>query len=261
MEFITSQDLDFIKQILRREPSKKEVKILYEMLEQVFIQRELLPSRYVDQLKKYPSPDNLVVHYEIRNVNSRSDWNHPCYLLRKFAIQGIKPIQLSFIWLFRPTKTCLHKLDRFEKNKINIFQTKITHHFINDASKKKSGKVIAFGIGIQDIDFRISSGQSIGWISIPKPGLTYKHEKMILEIMKIKGKNIKGYMLEGQYGMDLRKLITSISPLISLKISFPKSYKKGDAFIISEKFDRNKLKNSVEKARYAFKTIGEVSSD
>ena len=106
MEFITSQDLNYIKQILRREPSKKEVKILYEMLDQVVIQRELLPSRYVDQLKKYPSPDNLVVHYEIRDVSIESEWNHPCYLLRKFAIQGIKPVQFSFIWLFRPTKTC-----------------------------------------------------------------------------------------------------------------------------------------------------------
>ncbi len=261
MEFITSQDLNYIKQILRREPSKKEVKILYEMLDQVVIQRELLPSRYVDQLKKYPSPDNLVVHYEIRDVSSKSEWNHPCYLLRKFAIQGIKPIQFSFIWLFRPTKTCLHKLDRFEKNKINIFQTKITHHFNDDVSKKKSGKVIAMGIGIQDIDFRISFGQLIGWISIPKPGLTYKHEKKILEILKINGKNATGYMLEGRYGMDLRKLITSISPLVSLKISFPKSYKKGDAFVIFEKSTQNTLIYSISKAGYTYKNIGEVSSN
>ena len=142
MKLFSSLDLEYIHRSLGRKPSKKELGILYDIVEPVLVQRKKLPARFVNQ----NGLTQKNVHFEIRNVKPNGNWGAFNFLIRDCALHGSWPVQVSFIWLFNPTQACLKRIHDTETSLSQTFAPVITHHASQDAPRKKSGKVIAVAI-------------------------------------------------------------------------------------------------------------------
>ncbi len=159
MQRLTSLDLEFIQRSLGREPNKKELKILYDVLEPVLVHREKLPARFVEQLQR--KKQNVI--FEIGQISDKGNWQSPHYLIREFALRGAWPVQLSFIWLFHPTKTCLNRIHDYEITLTESFRPFLTHHVSPDVPRKKFGQVIVVGLLPENHTAnQVSKGQILG---------------------------------------------------------------------------------------------------
>ena len=255
---LSTLDLEFIYRSLGRNPNRFELKILYELLEPVLNERELLPSRFVKQI----GPRSQDIKVEIRDVKDSGEWGGTSYLMRDCALGGIWPSQLSFIWLFHPTKSCLNNIHEIEKTFTGLFSPTITHHVSQNISRKKSGKVIVLAImNKKRYPKKVSSGQLLGFVKIPKPGKTLMNEKRIMEILNHNDQFISGFSLNGNFGDDLRQLLSIAPEKGSIDIVFPEKYKKGEGLIISEGVSDRELKKQFNEIGYDYQKIGKVKNE
>ena len=112
MKLFSKLDLEFIYRSLGRKPNKKELIVLHDVLEPVLMQRKLLPARFVKQIGLIKNN----IHFEIRDVQPNGNWGSTNFLLRDCALHGSWPVQISFIWLFKPSEVCLKNIHVKEKN-------------------------------------------------------------------------------------------------------------------------------------------------
>jgi hypothetical protein len=258
MQRLTSLDLEFIQRSLGREPNKKELKILYDVLEPVLVHREKLPARFVEQLQR--KKQNVI--FEIVQISDKGNWQSPHYLIREFALRGAWPVQLSFIWLFHPTKTCLNRIHDYETTLTESFRPFLTHHVSPDVPRKKSGQVIVVGLLPENHTAnRVSKGQILGYVKIPKPGKTLMNEKRIMNILTKYDRFVSGFSLTGNTGIDLRQLFTRIPETASVNFTFPKKIKKGDGLIVSTGVSDYELKTKLMEAGYEYERVGKIKSE
>ena len=258
MKLFSKLDLEFIYRSLGRKPNKKELIVLHDVLEPVLMQRKLLPARFVKQIGLIKNN----IHFEIRDVQSNGNWGSKNFLLRDCALHGSWPVQISFIWLFKPSEVCLKNIHTREKNLTDAFQPVITHHSNFDTSRKKSGKVIAIAIMSNDLRPRnVRSGNLVGHVKIPKPGSTLMHEKRIMNILNGYDSFVSGFFLQNNHGSDLRHLLNLIPTSASINFTFPQKYKKGDGILISKGVSDFKLKNIFIDAGYEYQKVGKINSD
>ena len=258
MKLFSKLDLEFIYRALGRKPNKKELIVLHDVLEPVLMQRKLLPARFVKQIGLIKNN----IHFEIRDVRSNGNWGSTNFLHRDCALHGSWPVQISFIWLFKPSKVCLKNIHAREKNLTDSFQPVITHHSNFDTSRKKSGKVIVIAImpnGLRPKN--VSSGHFVGHVKIPKPGSTLMHEKRIMNILNGYDSFVSGFALQNIHGSDLRHLLNLIPTSTSIDFTFPGKYKKGDGIIISKGVSDFKLKNIFIDAGYEYQKVGKINSE
>jgi len=257
MKLFSKLDFEFINRSLGREPSRKELMVLHDVLEPVLIQRRQLPARFVNQI----GPIKSNIHFEIRDVQPNGKWGSTNFLLRDCALHGSWPVQISFIWLFKPSRVCLKNIHTIEKNLTDSFQPVITHHSNFDNPRRKSGSVIV--IAIQRNDFypkNVSSGHLVGHVKIPKPGSTLMHEKRIMNILNGYDGFISGFSLQNNHGLDLRQILNLIPTSTSIDLTFPRKYKKGDGIIITNDISGIKLKNIFIDAGYEYEKVGKIQS-
>ena len=258
MKLFSKLDLEFIYRALGRKPNKKELIVLHDVLEPVLMQRKLLPARFVKQIGLIKNN----IHFEIRDVRPNGNWSSTNFLHRDCALHGSWPVQISFIWLFKPSKVCLKNIHAREKNLTDSFQPVITHHSNFDTSRKKSGKVIVIAImpnGLRPKN--VSSGHFVGHVKIPKPGSTLMHEKRIMNILNGYDSFVSGFSLQNNHGSDLRHLLNLIPTSTSIDFTFPGKYKKGDGIIISKGVSDFKLKNIFIDAGYEYQKVGKINSE
>ena len=258
MKLFSKLDLEFINRSLGRKPNKKELIVLHDVLEPVLMQRKLLPARFVKQIGLIKNN----IHFEIRDVQSNGNWGSKNFLLRDCALHGSWPVQISFIWLFKPSEVCLKNIHTREKNLTDAFQPVITHHSNFDTSRKKSGKVIAIAIMSNDLRPRnVRSGNLVGHVKIPKPGSTLMHEKRIMNILNGYDSFVSGFALQNNHGSDLHHLLNLMPTSASIVFTFPQKYKKGDGILISKGVSDFKLKNIFIDAGYEYQKVGKINSD
>jgi hypothetical protein len=258
MKLFSKLDIEFIYRSLGRKPNKKELIVLHDVLEPVLMQRELLPARFVKQIGLIKNN----IHFEIRNVQPNGNWDSKNFLLRDCALHGSWPVQISFIWLFKPSEVCLKNIHAREKNLTDAFQPAITHHSNFETSRNNGGKVIVIAIMSNDLRPRnVRSGHFVGHIEIPKPGSTLMHEKRIMNILHGYDGFVSGFALQNNHGSDLRHLLNLIPTSVSIDFTFPQKYKKGDGIIISKGISDFKLKNIFIDAGYEYKIVGKIISD
>ncbi len=258
MKLFSKLDLEFIYRALGRKPNKKELIVLHDVLEPVLMQRKQLPARFVKQIGLIKNN----IHFEIRDVQPNGKWGSTNFLHRDCALHGSWPVQISFIWLFKPSKVCLKNIHAIEKNLTDSFQPVITHHSNFDTSRKKSGKVIVIAIMPNDLRPRnVSSGHFVGHVKIPKPGSTLMHEKRIMNILNGYDSFVSGFSLQNNHGSDLRHLLNLIPTSTSIDFTFPGKYKKGNGIIISKGVSDFKLKKLFIDAGYEYQKVGKINSD
>jgi len=258
MNLLSKLDLEFIYRSLGRKPSKKELIVLHDLLEPVLMQRKNLPARFVKQIELKKSN----IHFEIRDVQPNGNWGSTNYLHRDCALHGSWPVQISFIWLFKPSKVCLKSIHTREKNLTDSFQPVITHHSNFDSPRKKSGKVIVIAIMSNDISLRnVRTGYHVGHVKIPKPGSTLMHEKRIMNILNGYDSFVAGFSLQNNHGSDLRQILNLIPASTSIDFTFPRKYKKGDGIIISKDVNHIRLKNIFIDAGYEYQKVGKIHSE
>ena len=258
MKLFSKLDLEFIYRSLGRKPNKKELIVLHDVLEPVLMQRKQLPARFVKQIGLIKNN----IHFEIRDVLPNGNWGSTNFLIRDCALHGSWPVQISFIWLFKPSKVCLKNIHAREKNLTDAFQPVITHHSNFDTPRKKSGKVIVIAIMSNDLRLRnVGSGHHVGYVKIPKPGSTLMHEKRIMNILNGYDSFVSGFSLQNNHGSDFRHLLNLIPASTSIDITFPRKYKKGDGIIISKGVSDFKLKNIFIDAGYEYQKVGKINSE
>ena len=258
MKLFSKLDIEFIYRSLGRKPNKKELIVLHDVLEPVLMQRKLLPARFVKQIGLIKNN----VHFEIRDVQPNGNWSSKNFLLRDCALHGSWPVQISFIWLFKPSKVCLKNIHVKEKTLTDSFKPVITHHSNFDTSRNNGGKVIVIAIMPNDLRLRnVRSGHLVGHIEIPKPGSTLMHEKRIMNILHGYDSFVSGFALQNNHGSDLRHLLNLIPTSASIDFTFPQKYKKGDGILISKGVSDFKLKNIFIDAGYEYKKVGKINSD
>ena len=258
MKLFSKLDLEFIYRSLGRKPNKKELIVLHDVLEPILMQRKQLPARFVKQIGLIKNN----IHFEIRDVLPNGNWGSTNFLIRDCALHGSWPVQISFIWLFKPSKVCLKNIHAREKNLTDAFQPVITHHSNFDTPRKKSGKVIVIAIMSNDLRLRnVGSGHHVGYVKIPKPGSTLMHEKRIMNILNGYDSFVSGFSLQNNHGSDFRHLLNLIPASTSIDITFPRKYKKGDGIIISKGVSDFKLKNIFIDAGYEYQKVGKINSE
>ena len=258
MKLFSKLDLEFINRSLGRKPNKKELIVLHDVLEPVLMQRKLLPARFVKQIGLVKNN----IHFEIRDVQPNGNWGSKNFLLRDCALHGSWPIQISFIWLFKPSEVCLKNIHAREKNLTDVFQPVITHHSNFNTSRNKSGKVIVIAIMPNDLHPKnVSTGHHVGYVKISKPGSTLMHEKRIMNILNGYDSFVSGFALQNNHGSDLRQLLNMIPASTSIDYTFPRKYKKGDGILISKGISDFKLKNLFIDAGYEYQKVGKINSD
>ena len=258
MKLFSKLDLEFIYRSLGRKPKKKELLILHDVLEPVLMQRKLLPARFVKQIGMVEKN----IHYEVRDVKSDGNWGSSNFLLRNCVLQGNWPVQISYIWLFKPSKVCLKNIHAREKNLTDSFQPVITHHSNFDTPRKKSGKVIVIAIMPNDLRPKnVGSGHFLGHVKIQKPGTTLMHEKRIMKILNEYDSFVSGFSLQNNHGSDLRHLLNLIPASTAIDFTFPPKYKKGDGILISKGVSDIELKNIFIDAGYEYQKVGKINSD
>ncbi len=258
MKLFSKLDIEFIYRSLGRKPNKKELIVLHDVLEPVLMQRKLLPARFVKQIGLIKNN----IHFEIRDVQPNGNWSSKNFLLRDCALHGSWPVQISFIWLFKPSKVCLKNVHVKEKNLTDSFKPVITHHSNFDTSRNNGGKVIVIAIMPNDLRPRnVRSGHLVGYIEIPKPGSTLMHEKRIVNILNEYDSFVSGFALQNNHGSDLRHLLNLIPTSASIDFTFPQKYKKGDGILISKGVSDFKLKDIFIDAGYEYKKVGKINSD
>lgn len=258
MKLFSSLDLEFIQRSLGRKPGQSELKILYRVLEPVLTQREKIPTRFVQQI----GTTDQNVQIEIRNVTDTGKWASAKYLIRDCVLQGFWPAQVSFVWLFHPTKACLNRIHDTETTLTKHFAPAITHHASQGALRKKSGKVIVIAImNKEPYSRKVTSGQLLGYVKIPKPGKTLMNEKRIMKVLSGYDRFVSGISLLGNYGDDLHHLLSAIPRTTSIELDFPEKYKKGDGLIISEGVSDYELKNKFSDCGYEYQRIGKIKND
>ena len=258
MKLFSKLDLEFIYRSMGRKPNKKELIVLHDVLEPVLMQRKLLPARFVKQIGLIKNN----IHFEIRDVQPNGNWASTNFLLRDCALHGSWPVQISFIWLFKPSEVCLKSIHVKEKNLTGSFKPVITHHSNFDTSRNKSGKVIVIAIMPNDLRPRnVRSGHLVGHVKILKPGSTLMHEKRIMNILNGYDSFVSGFSLQNNHGSDLRHLLNLIPRSTSIDFTFPRKYKKGDGILISKGVSDFKLKNLFIDAGYEYQNVGKINSD
>jgi hypothetical protein len=258
MKLFSKLDLEFIYRSLGRKPNKKELIILHDVLEPVLMQRKYLPARFVKQIGMIEKN----IHFEVRDVKPDGNWGSSNFLLRNCVLRGNWPVQISYIWLFKPSKVCLKNIHAREKNLTDSFQPVITHHSNFDTPRKKSGKVIVMAIMPNDIrPNNVGSGHFMAHVKIPKPGSTLMHEKRIKNILNEYDSFVSGFSLQNNHGSDLRHLLNLIPASTAIDLTFPPKYKKGDGFLISKGVSDFKLKNLFIDAGYEYQKVGKINSD
>ena len=257
MKLFSKLDLEFIYHSLGREPSRKELIVLHDVLEPVLMQRRQLPARFVNQI----GPIKSNIHFEVRDVQPNGNWDSKNFLIRDCALHGSWPVQISFIWFFKPSRVCLKNIHTIEKNLTDSFQPVITHHSNFDSFQKKSGKVIVIAILSNEISLRnVKTGYHLGYVKIPKPGSTLMHEKRIMNILNGYDNFVTGFSLQNNHGSDFRHLLNLIPASTAIDITFPRKYKKGDGIIISKGVNDFKLKNIFIDAGYEYQKVGKIQS-
>ena len=258
MKLFSKLDLEFIYRSLGRKPNKKELIVLHDVLEPVLMQRKLLPARFVKQIGLVKNN----IHYEIRDVQPNGNWVSKNFLLRDCALHGSWPVQISFIWLFKPSEVCLKNIHVKEKNLTDSFKPVITHHSNFDTSRKNSGQVLVIAIMPNDLHPKnVSTGHHVGYVKISKPGSTLMHEKRIMNILNGYDSFVTGFSLQKNHGSDLRHLLNLIPTSTSIDFTFPRKYKKGDGILISKGVSDFKLKNLFIDAGYEYQKVGKINSD
>ncbi len=258
MQFFSKLDLEFIQRSLSRVPSKKELKIIHDVVEPILLQREKLSPRFVKQLQ---SKQNLVMT-EIRDVTQEKVWRSPNFLLRDCALRRVWPSQLALIWLFKPPKTTLRSIHQYESNLTDFFKPSINHHISLDAPRKKSGKVIVMGLLPENTYENLGAkDQILGYVKIPKPGKTLMNEKRIMDVLSLSKEFVTGFSLNGTQGIDLRNLFKFIPAQASIDLSIPLKCKKGDGLVILNGVSDNSLKDLMKKYGYEYYKIGRIKSD
>ena len=253
MKLFSKLDTDYFNKTMGRELSKKELKILYTLVEPILKIRERISSDFIEQKKSY-SPN---VKYEIRNINADGKWAQVNYLIRRCSLTGIWPKRLSYVWLFRPTKSTLKKINEYEKKYTENIGIKIDHHAPSDVKRKNSGAVIVIAIsGKHKSNRNLLSGQKLGHIKIPRPGKTLIHESKLKDVLSSNSGYIDGISMEGECGVDLRKILARIPESLSINIAFPENYKKGDGLIIYDSSKRLELEQSLSFIGYELKQVG-----
>jgi len=222
------------------------------------MQRKQLPARFVKQI----GPIKSNIHFEIRDVKPNGKWGSANFLIRDCALHGSWPVQISFIWLFKPSRVCLKTIHTREKIMTDSFLPIITHHSNYDTPRKKSGKVIVIAILRNDYyPKNVNSGDLLWHVKIPKPGSTLMHEKRIMNILNSYDGFVSGFSLKNNRGSDLRHLLHLIPDSTSIDFTFPQKYKKGDGIIISKGVIDFKLKNRFIDAGYEYQKVGKINSD
>ena len=258
MKLFSKLDLEFIYRSLGRKPNKKELIVLHDVLEPVLMQRKLLPARFVKQIGLVKNN----IHYEIRDVQPNGNWVSTNFLFRDCALHGSWPVQISFIWLFKPSEVCLKNIHVKEKNLTDSFKPVITHHSNFDTSRKNSGQVLVIAIMPNDLHPKnVSTGHHVGYVKISKPGSTLMHEKRIMNILNGYDSFASGFSLQNNHGSDLRHLLNLIPTSASIDFTFPRKYKKGDGILISKGVSDFKLKNLFIDAGYEYQKVGKINSD
>ena len=258
MKLFSKLDLEFIYRSLGRKPHKKELIILHDVLEPVLMQRKYLPARFVKQIGMIEKN----IHFEVRDVKPDGNWGSSNFLLRNCVLRGNWPVQISYIWFFKPSKVCLKNIHAREKNLTDSFQPVINHHSNFDTPRKKSGKVIVIAIMPNDIRPKnVGSGHFMGHVKIPKPGSTLMHEKRIKNILNEYDSFVSGFSLQNNHGSDLCHLLNLIPASTAIDLTFPPKYKKGDGFLISKGVSDFKLKNLFIDAGYEYQKVGKINSD
>ena len=258
MKLFSKLDLEFIYRSLGRKPNKKELIVLHDVLEPVLMQRKLLPARFVKQIGLVKNN----IHYEIRDVQPNGNWGSKNFLLRDCALHGSWPVQISFIWLFKPSEVCLKNIHAREKNLTDSFKPVITHHSNFDTSRKNSGQVLVIAIMPNDLHPKnVSTGHHVGYVKISKPGSTLMHEKRIMNILNGYDSFVTGFSLQKNHGSDLRHLLNLIPTSTSIDFTFPRKYKKGDGILISKGVSDFILKKLFIDAGYEYQKVGKINSD
>ncbi len=210
MKLFSKLDIEFIYRSLGRKPNKKELIVLHDVLEPVLMQRKLLPARFVKQIGLIKNN----IHFEIRDVQPNGNWSSKNFLLRDCALHGSWPVQISFIWLFKPSKVCLKNVHVKEKNLTDSFKPVITHHSNFDTSRNNGGKVIVIAIMPDELHPKnVSTGHHVGYVKISKPGSTLMHEKRIVNILNEYDSFVSGFALQNNHGSDLRHLLNLIKSI------------------------------------------------
>ena len=262
LKLFTSIDHDFINKSFGRNATSDELKLLYNMLEPVLLQRELFQDKYIKQIE-YGQRDN---HYRLESecveIEKSGKLKKNIYIYRKFMFKGVKPSQLEFFWMFAPPKSYLKKISRLEESKILEAEWVVNHHIPSDAKKKKSGSLFVCALSDNIVQRRpISYGQTIGYISVPNPGKTLKHEKNIFKILNSEPSYVWGMMVESTLGRSFRRLLNNIPKSLSIKLAVPKTIKKGDGIILSKDKGHLRLKKHFNKLGYDYRVIGKVKQD
>jgi len=258
MKLFSKLDIEFIYRSLGRKPNKKELIVLHDVLEPVLMQRKLLPARFVKQIGLVKNN----IHFEIRDVQPNGNWGSKNFLLRDCALHGSWPIQISFIWLFKPSEVCLKNIHAREKNLTDAFKPVITHHSNFDTPRTKSGKVIVIAIMPNVLHPKnVSTDHQVGYVTISKPGSTLMHEKRIMNILNGYDSFVSGFALQNNHGSDLRQLLNLIPASASIDFTFPPKYKKGDGILIYKGISDFKFKNLFIDAGYEYKKVGKINSD
>lgn len=258
MTLLSSLDHHFIERSLGRKPGKAELKILTKVLYPVLVQRKLLPPRFVNQIGQ----SNKLIKLDIRQINENGKWASPSYLVRDCVFRGLWPIQLSYIWLFKPTQVCMKKIQDLEGKMYEKMIPSITHHFSMHNQNKKKGQVIVISIMDKDrFSKNVAPGQLIGYIPIPKPGKTLINEKRIMSVLGKSGQFVSGLSLEGNPGNDLYRLFSIIPNSASIELTFPDKYKRGDGLIISDGIRTIELIKIFNEIGYQYKRIGKIKAD
>jgi hypothetical protein len=253
MKLFSKLDTDYFNTIAGRELSKKELKILYTLVEPILKTRERISSDLIEQKKSY-SPN---VKYEIRNIDADGKWTQVSHLIRRCSLAGFWPKRLSYVWLFKPTKSRLKKINEFEKKYTENIGIKIDHHAPSDVKRKISGAVIVIAISAKHKSKRsLLSGQKLGYIKIPRPGKTLINESKLKDVLSNNNGYVDGISMEGECGLDLRKILARIPEPLSINVAFPEKYKKGDGLIIYDSSKKLELERSLSFIGYELKQVG-----
>jgi len=231
MRYFTDLDIEYIQHAIGRAAHRNELKIIHEFLYPVLKKRAMLPRSYVDQITAKKNQPVQVIS-ETRFCKDGGAWQSYGALFRNFALSGLWPEHLAYIWTFFPPKTALKRLQAANCNN-SLGVASFSHHIIKIANRSRTGRVIIIGMArtpaVQPV---VSPGWLIGKISIPRFGKTMMHEKRIYKQFAPFTSQLKGFSACGSPGNDLRKLLELVPDSVGLQLNFPSKYKRGDGILL-----------------------------
>ncbi|MEC9306735.1 MAG: hypothetical protein VX957_00025, partial [Candidatus Neomarinimicrobiota bacterium] len=199
MKYFTDLDIEYIQTAIGRAAHRNELKIIHEFLYPVLKKRAMLPRSYVDQITAKKNQPVKVIS-ETRFCKDSGAWQFYGALFRNFALSGLWPEHLAYIWTFFPPKTALKRLQAANCN-ISLGVASFSHHIIKIANRSRTGRVIIIGMARTPAVHPVASaGWLIGKISIPRFGKTMMHEKRIYKQFAPFTSQLKGFSACGSPG-------------------------------------------------------------